>query len=602
MGKTWEEYQKAWEKGLATLDLSITREAPSNTTVKLHDAGDKAGYIRSNDIYGVAYSPDGCLIVAGGADGIVRLWDVATKSCVAKLEGHQNEIKGVAYSPDGEQVASCSDNGTIRLWDVASTSCVARFSMSTTVWSVAYSPHGDQIISGSGDGIVRIWDVKKKHCVKEFKGHSSWVHCVAYSSNGQLIASGSRDSTVRLWDVDTGKCVFVFDGHSRSVYGVAFSPDGQQLATCGGDNKVHLWDLAKKQCVKTLAGHGSDVRGVAYSPDGLRLVIAGGAKVRLWNIAKESWVVTLKRKNFVWGVAYSPYNQCIAFCDRGEAIRLWSQVEPIHVQDLTGGLSLHDWLASVLWERQLVTPVALTTLILRNIALDDYAFSKLLTIIQQHPSLETLDLVGTGLSVEQRVTLIKQLKSNAALSCVKMKTDDLSTADVNTLDACLALTNYLHNGLNASVSFTDHMQHSYDNVSRQSSSSSLPLFFNTPNSNKAAVMPKKAASHAAFSVRQDQDSKGIFYQVTVNYSKLSKPRAQSLQGVLLGELGDDNADCFKTESNRSGYVVQLYFETNAGAIALIADSSQYLSTLSNNNNSTLSSTSESPPPLPPRNY
>jgi WD40 repeat protein len=75
----------------------------------------------------VAFAPNGKIVASGGMDGTVRLWKVATGKEITKLEGHglkalngigYNEVYAVAFSPDGKLVASGSKDGTGLLWEV----------------------------------------------------------------------------------------------------------------------------------------------------------------------------------------------------------------------------------------------------------------------------------------------------------------------------------------------------------------------------------------------------------------------------------------------------------------------------------------------------
>jgi WD40 repeat protein len=68
----------------------------------------------------------------------------------------------VKYSPDGRKIASGSDDNTVRLWNVASGTCLAvihGFTEEVTI--IAWDPmsNSDRFVTGAGDGSVRSWQV-----------------------------------------------------------------------------------------------------------------------------------------------------------------------------------------------------------------------------------------------------------------------------------------------------------------------------------------------------------------------------------------------------------------------------------------------------------
>ncbi|MBN1266180.1 MAG: WD40 repeat domain-containing protein [Anaerolineales bacterium] len=66
----------------------------------------------------IAFSPDGSLIVSGGEDWHIYIWDTSTGEILGDLKSHEAAINSVAFSPDGTTIAIASDDATVRLWKV----------------------------------------------------------------------------------------------------------------------------------------------------------------------------------------------------------------------------------------------------------------------------------------------------------------------------------------------------------------------------------------------------------------------------------------------------------------------------------------------------
>jgi WD40 repeat protein len=232
------------------------------------------------------------LLASGSSDCTVRLWDIKTKECVAVLEGHSRSVFGVAFSPGGCLLASASGDMTVQLWDVMKRKTASPVDVlrghADTVWSVSFSPDGRQLASGSHDWTVRLWSMPEGVPCAVLQ-NDDYVFCVAFSCSNML-ASGGYDGIIRLWDVGKSGITYrELQGHSNVIRSVAFSPDGSQLVSGSHDETARVWSVAGGKLLNTLTGHSDNVSSVAFHPNGKQVASGSADKtVRIWTVCEWS--------------------------------------------------------------------------------------------------------------------------------------------------------------------------------------------------------------------------------------------------------------------------------------------------------------------------
>lgn len=293
-------------------------------------------------LWSVAFSPNGKTLVTGGINQTLRLWDIATGSCIQTFSGdeHTHYIYSVSFSPNGQIVASGSGDFTLKLWSVKTGRCLKTLkSHSHRVYTVAFSPKGDTLISGSADKTIKLWDVKTGKCLRTFVGSPDDIWSVAFSPNGKTLASAGYDAKIRLWDLVTGECLQVFSGHISRIFSVAFSADGQYLASGGDDHLVKVWDLYAGKCVHTLRGHTNRIFSVAFHSQNPHLLATGGSdrQLLLWDIKTGQRLQTLQGYgNGVWSVASHSQSSLVASGSEDGVVRIWDLETEDCIQTLEG--------------------------------------------------------------------------------------------------------------------------------------------------------------------------------------------------------------------------------------------------------------------------
>jgi len=164
----------------------------------------------------VAFTPDGLLLITGGEDHMVRIWDTTTGTLQAARDGGVGEINTLALSRDGRTLAIAGASHRLTLWKVTEQSTrnsahiEVEFAATVEahtgpVQTAAFSPDGKTLATGGSDRIIRLWDVSdptRPTTIALLTGHASAVLTAAFSPDGRTLATGSDDGDVRLWDVD----------------------------------------------------------------------------------------------------------------------------------------------------------------------------------------------------------------------------------------------------------------------------------------------------------------------------------------------------------------------------------------------------------------
>jgi len=260
---------------LAVLDISseIPKELGSQVA---HVAG----------VSCVAYSPDGNRLASVGGDGALRVWTVnenGTLTQLVKFEGQPttgtsgySPLSTVAFSPDNRYVAAGGADGVVRVWDVQTKSEVRGLRGNTDwVTSVAFTPDGRYLASGAAekDNTLRLFELPSLDSTTAAGGHLRAVNAVAVSPNGKHVATAGTDETIKVWEIATGKEVSTLIGNADTPFAIAFL--GDDSLVMGGSlptrdtGRLHFWNTTPPRLLKSVAT--GEVYTVIRSPDGTKI-------------------------------------------------------------------------------------------------------------------------------------------------------------------------------------------------------------------------------------------------------------------------------------------------------------------------------------------
>lgn len=238
------------------------------------------------------------ILVSGGCDRDVRVWNMATGASVHTLRGHTSTVRCLKMSDENTAISGSRDT-TLRVWDIKTGVCrnvLIGHQASVRCLGI----HGDLVVSGSYDTTARIWSISEGRCLRTLTGHFSQIYAIAF--DGNKIATGSLDTSVRIWDPKTGVCHAILQGHTSLVGQLQMR--GDTLVTGGSDGSVRVWSLQKMSPIHRLAAHDNSVTSLQFDDN---RIVSGGSdgRVKVWDVKSGQLVRELSQPaEAVWRVAF----------------------------------------------------------------------------------------------------------------------------------------------------------------------------------------------------------------------------------------------------------------------------------------------------------
>jgi len=163
----------------------------------------------TQEVCGLAWSPDGMTLASGANDNTLCLWDAGTSSTNSpryRLTDHQAAVKALAWSPH-ERNLLATGGGTadrcIKFWNSQTGALLNSIDTGSQVCNLLWNPHEKEILSSHGfaRNQLCLWKYPTMTKVKELEGHTARVLHMACSPVNGTVVSAAADETLRFWNV-----------------------------------------------------------------------------------------------------------------------------------------------------------------------------------------------------------------------------------------------------------------------------------------------------------------------------------------------------------------------------------------------------------------
>lgn len=316
------------EEGENTMNQEILqiRYAPDINAILTCTATEKTSMILVDFSRGTTHAeprrfsiPKGCmsfdysaqlrLIVTGGVDSIVRIWNPYVSFYpTAMLQGHNGVIVKVAWNAAHHQVISVSDSEIIKLWDIRERVCLNTLgdviphgvmytpsAMKCMIWH----PHSQSMVTGISNEIAVVSMLRDESLTSANSSHDVSVTCCAFLQTYMTVCTGCSAGTIKTWNLLTGEKILEFeDAHTHAaVSTLSVGAGGRRLVSGASNGDIFVWNVMSGVVLQKLIKiQPKEVTGTLSLPNNIFSIGWDGRLVRFRDdedidIAKAPYII-----------------------------------------------------------------------------------------------------------------------------------------------------------------------------------------------------------------------------------------------------------------------------------------------------------------------
>ena len=279
-------------------------------------------------VVGLRMGPKDEAAVSLSRDGLVQIWDPKTGKILQKLSSEGHKLTAGAATPDLKLIALGYEDGQAIVYSRETGKPIGQpLKHEKAVRDLVFSRDDTTLASASEDGTARVWDVATLKPREFVIKHNAPLVDIDIGRLGVLLLTASEDGIMQIHNAQTGKAM-VPDINCRSpILRASFGTSGIFATTVLADHTVRVWDTGSGKEVEGIIRTDDGIRDAIWGPGGMRILTASdGRKAALWRGRDGARVSEdMLHSAPLRVIAFGPVGRFLGTGTADGSVRIWRQ-------------------------------------------------------------------------------------------------------------------------------------------------------------------------------------------------------------------------------------------------------------------------------------
>ncbi|XP_074106164.1 transducin beta-like protein 3 [Cotesia typhae] len=291
------------------------------------------------------------IMVSGGSDSSIRLWNLQHHSCTHNLKGVQGVVSVLECHPDPERklLFAAGDDTKIYGWDISTgklkSTLLGHFSKIT---SISFHKNGDNLVSSGRDKVLILWDIVEGVSIRVLPVYEGIEGAFIIPSGVKLpidtdedldnkiyVASAGEKGAVKIWEMKSGREVYcqqnslisaAKEDGGLSITHLLLNEQLESFAVVSTDHHIIIHVLKSFVPTKQFVGYSDEILDIVYlgENDSHIAVATNSFDIKLYELQTMNCQLLRGHTDLVLALATTPANRYLMVSSaKDNSVRIW---------------------------------------------------------------------------------------------------------------------------------------------------------------------------------------------------------------------------------------------------------------------------------------